>query len=48
MSREAFRDLNRLRQLSLIAARHGFGELTERSLVWQKVGKRETVEVSAD
>lgn len=44
MSRTTFQDLNRLRQIAVIAARHGFGELTERSGVWKALGRKEAVE----
>ena len=36
MIREAFQDLNRLRQISLIAARYGFVDLLDRSGVRKK------------
>ncbi|RKH63451.1 ABC1 kinase family protein [Corallococcus aberystwythensis] len=40
-------DLNRIRQIALIAARHGFGEVTERAGVWRLLGgRKEKVEVS--
>lgn len=48
MIREAFQDLNRLRQIAVIAARHGFGELADRSGIWKKLGRREAVEVSPE
>lgn len=48
MIREAFQDLNRLRQIAQIAARHGFGELADRSGIWSKVGKAEPVEVAEE
>lgn len=41
-------DLNRVRQISVIAARHGFGELAERAGLWRMLGKREKVEVSPE
>ncbi len=41
-------DLNRVRQISVIAARHGFGEVAERAGLWRILGKREKVEVSPD
>ena len=41
-------DLNRVRQISVIAARHGFGELTERAGLWRILGRKEKVEVSPD
>jgi ubiquinone biosynthesis protein len=41
-------ELNRVRQIGVIAARHGFGEMTERAGVWRLLGKRERVEVSPE
>jgi ubiquinone biosynthesis protein len=41
-------DLNRVRQISVIAARHGFGELAERAGLWRILGRKEKVEVSPD
>ncbi|NOJ93569.1 AarF/ABC1/UbiB kinase family protein [Corallococcus sp. CA049B] len=42
-------DLNRIRQIALIAARHGFGEVTERAGVWRMLGgRKEKVEVSEE
>ena len=38
MIREAFKDLARLRQISLIVARHGFGELLARSRIKDRAG----------
>jgi ubiquinone biosynthesis protein len=46
--RETFQDLNRLRQIAMIAARHGFGELLERGGLWRIIGRREQVEVSPE
>jgi ubiquinone biosynthesis protein len=43
-----FQDLNRLRQIGVIAARHGFGEWFDRAGVWRMLGRREKVEVSAE
>lgn len=43
-----FQDLNRVRQISVIAARHGFGEWFERAGIWRQLGRREKVEVSAE
>jgi ubiquinone biosynthesis protein len=42
--REAFSDLNRVRQIAVIAAKHGFADVLERSGVWGKLGKKEPVE----
>jgi ubiquinone biosynthesis protein len=41
-------DLNRVRQIGVIAARHGFGEWLERAGLWRILGRREKVEVSAE
>jgi ubiquinone biosynthesis protein len=42
-------DLNRIRQITLIAARHGFGEVAERAGVWRMLGgRKEKVEVDAE
>ncbi|WNG58177.1 AarF/ABC1/UbiB kinase family protein [Archangium gephyra] len=41
-------DLNRVRQIGVIAARHGFGEWLERAGVWRQLGRREKVEVSPE
>ncbi len=42
--RQAFQDLNRLRQIGVIAARHGFADLLERAGLWRQVGSKESVE----
>lgn len=47
MLREAFQDLNRLRQIAGIAARHGFADWAERSGVWARVGGKQDVQVDA-
>ncbi len=44
MIRQAFQDLNRLRQIGVIAARHGFADLLERAGLWRQVGSKESVE----
>ena len=44
MIRHAFQDLNRLRQIGVIAARHGFADMLERSGLWRQVGSKESVE----
>jgi ubiquinone biosynthesis protein len=46
--REAFQDLNRLRQIAVIAGRHGFADLVERGGVWGLLGRKEAVEVTAE
>ncbi len=43
-----FQDLNRIRQIGVIAARHGFGEWLERAGVWRLLGRREKVEVAPE
>lgn len=48
MIRETFQDLNRLRQIAMIAARHGFGEMLERGGLWRMLGRKEQVEVSPE
>jgi ubiquinone biosynthesis protein len=41
-------DLNRVRQIAVIAAKHGFADLTERAGLWRMLGRKEKVEVSAE
>ena len=41
MIREAFKDLVRLRQISAVVARHGFGELVERARLRDRLGLRD-------
>ncbi len=48
MIREAFQDLNRVRQIAVLAARHGFADYLERSGTWRILGKKEQVEVSPE
>ena len=48
MFRETFQDLNRLRQIGVIAARHGFADLLERAGVWRMLGRKEAVELSPE
>lgn len=43
MIREAFSDLNRLRQIALIAGRYGFGGILERGGLWGRLGGKEPV-----
>ena len=49
MIREAFQDLNRVRQIASIAAKHGFADMLERSGVWRIVGagRKETSELTS-
>jgi ubiquinone biosynthesis protein len=42
--REAFQDLNRLRQIAAIAGRHGFADLLDRAGIWNLLGRKEVVE----
>lgn len=42
--KEAFQDLNRLRQIGVIAARHGFADWLERVGLWRLVGRKESVD----
>ncbi|MFN7131923.1 MAG: AarF/ABC1/UbiB kinase family protein, partial [Myxococcales bacterium] len=44
MIRQAFKDLGRLREIAVVAARHGFGGFVERSRLWETLGRREKVE----
>lgn len=37
-----------MRQIAVIAGRHGFGELTERGGLWAKLGRKETVEMTPE
>ncbi|ADO72174.1 ABC1 kinase family protein [Stigmatella aurantiaca] len=41
-------DLNRVRQIAVIAAKHGFGELTDGAGLWRMLGRKEKVEVSPE
>src|SRR3954468_23637057 len=38
---QAVRDLQRLREISAVVVRHGFGELLDRSRIWDVLGRRE-------
>jgi ubiquinone biosynthesis protein len=46
--RTAFQDLNRVRQIAVIAARHGFADLLERTGTWRILGRKEQVEISPE
>ncbi|MBX5482393.1 MAG: AarF/ABC1/UbiB kinase family protein [Myxococcaceae bacterium] len=46
--KEAFQDLNRVRQIAVIAARHGFADTIERSGAWRILGRKEKVEVTPE
>jgi ubiquinone biosynthesis protein len=41
-------DLNRVRQIAVIAARYGFADVTERAGLWRMLGRKEKVEVSPE
>ncbi|MBI5546359.1 MAG: AarF/ABC1/UbiB kinase family protein [Deltaproteobacteria bacterium] len=38
---QAFKDLNRLREIAVLAVRHGFGEMLDRTRLWEILGRRE-------
>src|SRR5437899_6011284 len=38
---QAVKDLQRLREISAVVVRHGFGELLDRSKLWDVLGRRE-------
>ena len=38
---QAVKDLQRLREITSVVARHGFGELLDRSRIWEALGRRE-------
>src|SRR5205814_138555 len=41
MAIQAVQDLRRLREISAVVARHGFGELWDRAKIWDVLGRRE-------
>src|SRR5207302_783209 len=41
---QAVKDLQRLREISSVVVRHGFGELLDRSKLWDVLGRREAGE----
>ena len=41
---QAVQDLRRLREITAVVARHGFGELLDRSRIWEVLGKRPEAE----
>lgn len=43
MIREAFKDLNRLREIAVIVTRHGFGHYLDRARLWDVLGRREPI-----
>ena len=38
---QAVQDLKRLREISVVVVRHGFGELWDRAKIWDVLGRRE-------
>ncbi|HXN54737.1 MAG TPA: AarF/UbiB family protein [Myxococcales bacterium] len=38
---QAVKDLQRLREITAVVARHGFGELLDRTRIWETLGRRE-------
>lgn len=48
MLREAIQELNRVRQIAVIAARYGFADVLERSGLWKRLGRKEAVEPSPE
>jgi ubiquinone biosynthesis protein len=48
MIREALQDLNRVRQIAVIAGRHGFGDWADRTGLWVTLGRKEAVEETAE
>ncbi len=45
---QAVQDLKRLREISAVVARHGFGELWDRARIWEVLGRREEVRPSQE
>ncbi len=41
---QAFKDLNRLREIAVLAVRHGFGEMLDRTRLWEILGRKEKAE----
>jgi ubiquinone biosynthesis protein len=41
---QAFKDLNRLREIAVLAVRHGFGEMLDRTRLWEILGRKEKSE----
>ena len=44
MAIQAVQDLKRLREISAVVVRHGFGELWDRAKIWDVLGRREDAE----
>ena len=45
---QAVRDLQRLRDIARVIARHGFGELLDRARIWDVLGRREEISLSPE
>ncbi len=45
---QAVRDLQRLRDIARVIARHGFGELLDRARIWDVLGRREEVSLTPE
>jgi ubiquinone biosynthesis protein len=45
---QAVRDLQRLRDITRVIVRHGFGELLDRARIWDTLGRREEVSLSEE
>ncbi|MGC4113679.1 MAG: hypothetical protein QM765_03250 [Myxococcales bacterium] len=45
---QAFKDLNRLREIAVLAVRHGFGEMLDRTRLWEVLGRREKAETGPE
>ena len=41
MAIQAVQDLRRLREISAVVVRHGFGELWDRARIWEVLGRRD-------
>ena len=41
---QAVRDLQRRREISKVVVKHGFGELLDRTRLWETLGRREVSE----
>jgi ubiquinone biosynthesis protein len=48
MIRQAFKDLSRLRQIAMVAVRHGFGEMLDHSKLWEILGRKEKIAVTPE
>ena len=48
MALQAVQDLKRLREISAVVVRHGFGELWDRARIWDVLGRREEARPSPE